>query len=137
MTNPYSSVAVGGRRQEAPVGVPVVGEDRRLLVGLALHLGDVRVIGEAAQIGVVAEHTEPQGEPLELVARQVLVGERHDEVVEPGGPDLADRRIRHRAGQVDATDGGAARLAGGFDLDRHVRSVRGDCLARRTTGDQR
>ena len=58
MTSPYSTRRRRRARQKAPVGVPVLGEDRRLLVGLALHLRDVRMAGDRVEVRIDAERPD-------------------------------------------------------------------------------
>ena len=81
------------------------------------------VVGKAAQVRVVAEYTEAQREAFELIAGELLIGKCHHEVLEPCRPNLSDGLLRKVGAQVDAGDEGAAGLATGFDVDRHLLSV--------------
>jgi hypothetical protein len=86
---PYRHVPAGGVL-EAPVAVPVLGEQRRRLVGAPTDRDHVLTPLDRGDERVVAERTEVLREPLEVVVGQRLTGERQDVVLEPRRADLGD-----------------------------------------------
>ena len=111
--------AVGRELLEAPVGMPVLGEQRRRLVGSSHDCGDVGVTVDRREERVVAEGPEPEGERFEVVVGQVLVREREHFV---GQPRRANRRdgVVVEALQVEAADRRTAGLSAGGDVERHA-----------------
>ena len=122
----WNDVAVQQRglrrpRQEAPVRMPGLGEDLRLLVGVAPHLRNVRMAGYAAEEGVDAEGADVQRDALQVLQRQVLVREGQHLVLQPGAADRGHRVGRQRLAQVDALHDGPA--GGGLRGDRQGHGV--------------
>ena len=107
--------ACGRGGQERPVRVPVLGEQRGGLIGLAQHRGDVRAAGDRGKKRVLAETAHRQREALERVVVQVLVGKRDHPVREPRPADIRNRLGRERPGEIDAENIGPAYLAGSLD----------------------
>ena len=60
---------------------------------------------------VVAERTEVQREPFEVVVDERLAGKGQHVVLEPRRPDLGDHVVVERSRQVDTRHGRTARLA--------------------------
>ncbi len=118
-------VQAGARRRsglETPVGVPVLGEQRRRLVGVSLDRDHVFAALDRSDERVVTERSEVQREPFEVVVGHRLAGEGEDVMLEPCGTDLGDRRIVEWAAEVDAGDRGTARLTRWPNLDPHQRN---------------
>ena len=125
-----------GRRtgQEAPVGVPAFGEQRRRFIGFATHLDHLRVIGERRDEGILAEGSDAGRVSLQITDRQRLIREGDDLVREPRLADRPVLRLGQGARQVDAAQQRAAALSAGFDGKSHVgarRAQRAAGLSRR------
>ncbi len=114
--------AVGRELLEAPVGVPVLGEQRRRLVGAAHDRRDVRMPVDRCEERIVPEGSEPERERLEIVVGQLLVGERQHLVGEPGRTNRGGRLVVEVA-QVEPAHGRATRLAAGSDVHCHQSTI--------------
>ena len=89
--------------------MPRLGEDRRLLVGLAKHLRDVRVPGHRAEVRIDAERADRFGETLDVFELQLLIDKREHLVLQPQRSNGRDLLVRERLAQVDAFDQRTAR----------------------------
>src|SRR5262249_55889099 len=90
--------------------------------GVALFLDDLEDVGvllHALHEGVMVDLAEPLGEGDLLLGRDGLLAEEDDEVLEPGGLDLLERRIV-QVGEVDAADLGTQRPGEGLYFDATI-----------------
>ena len=76
-----------------------------------LDRGDVRV---------VAERSEAQREPFEIVVGHLLVGEAEYVMLQPCQSDRRHGAVVERRREVDAGDDGSTDLTGRFDMQAHV-----------------
>ncbi len=123
----------GGLSLEAPVGMPAGPEIGSLLVRLPAQLQHVRMAGHGGDERVDPELADPQGEGLQLLKGQRLVGKAHHRVPRPGVADLGQGLGQQGPGEVHADDLGAEAGLGGKDLERAIGGRRGfqhDCAPR-------
>ena len=101
--------------------MPVLGEERRDLVGPALNGDNVLAAGDGRDERVFTETAEGQGEALEIIVGEFLVWKSQHVVLKPDGPDFRRQPGTDLARQIHAGDAGSASLAGRFNLE-HRRS---------------
>ncbi len=113
----------GGRRarEEAPIRVPRFGEDRRLLLGLATHLRDVRMAGHRAEVRIDAERADRRREALEVLQLQLLIRKRDDLMLQPLRANRSNLLRRERPAQIDTFDQRTARCL--LRRDSHAHDV--------------
>jgi len=100
--------------------VPAGPEIGRLLVRLAAQLQHVGVAGHGSDERIDPERTHLQGEGLELVQAERLVGEAHHRVAGPGRLHLGQNLGGKGPGKVDALDPRAEAACGRLHPDHAV-----------------
>ena len=111
-------------RLETPVGMPVLGKDRRGFIRIAAHGGDMLAARDRREEGILAEPAHRQRQRLEIVIAHCLSGEGQHMMLQPCRADFRRRIGRNRLGQVDARHGCTAGLAARHDGQRHAAKVR-------------
>ena len=75
---------------ETPVGMPVFRKQRRFLVRLAAHGGDMLAPGDGREKRVLAKGTKGLGKPFQIIVADLLIGKGKDMMFEPSGADCGD-----------------------------------------------
>ena len=89
--------------------MPVLGEYRRLFVGLAPHLCHMRMPGDRFEIRIDAKRPDGRGEAFEIGKLHGLVGKVEYLMPEPRGADIVDVAGRKLCRQIDSANLGPAR----------------------------
>ena len=114
---------------KAPVSMPVLGKQRRLLVSLAADRGDVLPSGDRGEERIVTEPAEIEREPLKIVVVDILIGEGEDVVFEPGLSHRRDGRGIKWLRQVEPGDPRPARAARRLDSQGHSSFASGGAVS--------
>ena len=96
------------------IGVPAAAEIARLL-GFLADFEDLGISRHRLDEFVDLQRPKAAAEIELLLRGQVLVVKEDDEVIEQRRADLADHRIRERAGEIDPGDFGAECAGDGFN----------------------
>jgi len=109
--DPEEAGAGRRRRLEAPVRMPVFGEDRGGLVGRSLHSDNMLPARDRGDERILSERAECESKPLKIVVRQRLIRKGQNAVFEPCCANIVNFAISEGPGQIKPRDFSAARSA--------------------------
>lgn len=114
----------GGRvLEKPPVGVPVLGEEQSLFIGLAQDRGNMLSPLDGFEEGILAEPADGAGKGFEGVVVRRLFEKSEDAMLEPGRTYLRGKLGINRTEKVEPGYACTARLAAWLDLQAHRKDL--------------